>query len=64
MWREVLKSEPLGVHDSLIELGCGSFLATYLLSKVCTTYRIDLPEETFFRAPTIAQLAKEVVKRL
>jgi phthiocerol/phenolphthiocerol synthesis type-I polyketide synthase E len=64
LWSDMTGISPIGVHDSLFDLGGDSLLAVRLLSRVRKTYGVDLHPADFFRAPTIAQQAQEIERRL
>ncbi|HZI03814.1 MAG TPA: amino acid adenylation domain-containing protein, partial [Archangium sp.] len=57
LWSEVLKVPRIGVHDNFFELGGHSLLATQALSRIRTTFQVELPLRDLFQAPSIATLA-------
>ncbi len=59
IWAEVLglATTDIGVEHNFFELGGHSLLATQLIHRVRTRYQIDVPLQSFFNAPTVAQLA-------
>ncbi len=58
LWREVLRQERVGVHDNFFELGGHSLLATQLIVRLRAAFRIDLPIQRLFSAPTVAGVAE------
>ncbi|SEL61840.1 Acyl transferase domain-containing protein [Roseateles sp. YR242] len=64
IWSDMTGISPIGAHDSLFDLGGDSLLAIRLLSRVRKTYGVELHPADFFRAPTIAQQADEIERRL
>ncbi len=63
IWRDILGIEKIGIHDKLLDLGGDSLLAVQLLSRLCATFRMDLPANTLFEAPSIADLALCMIAR-
>ncbi len=57
LWRGVLQSDRLGIHDNFFDLGGHSLVATQLIARIRATYAIDLPLRALFEAPTVATLA-------
>ena len=63
IWTSLLGIEPVGVHDDFFALGGHSLLATQVMSRLRTTFQLDLPLLTIFEAPTIAGLALALTQR-
>ncbi|WP_338925281.1 amino acid adenylation domain-containing protein [Mycetohabitans endofungorum] len=63
IWSELLGVERVGRHDSFFALGGHSLLAMRLINRVRTALGVDLAIRTLFEAPTLAGLARHLVKR-
>ncbi|MBD2120460.1 non-ribosomal peptide synthetase [Trichocoleus sp. FACHB-262] len=64
IWSELLNVGSIGVHDNFFELGGHSLLTTQLLSRMQTTFAVDLSLRQLFASPTIAALAALVDRKL
>lgn len=59
---EVLGIERIGINDNFFELGGHSLLATQVISRLRTTYDIDLPLQRLFQAPTVSGIALAITQ--
>ncbi|AUX22495.1 peptide synthetase [Sorangium cellulosum] len=57
LWREILRVERVGVHDSFFELGGSSLHAVQLFSRLRGALGIDIGFQELFDHPTVAALA-------
>lgn len=57
IWSELLGLEEVGVTDNFFEYGGHSLLAIQLVSRVRSTFQLDIPLHSFFDAPTVRDLA-------
>lgn len=64
LWGELLGIADIGVFDDFFELGGHSVLALQMISRLRDTFGIDLPLNVLFEAPTAAELAEVVLRRL
>ncbi|HZO76365.1 MAG TPA: amino acid adenylation domain-containing protein [Ktedonobacteraceae bacterium] len=63
IWRELLHLPKVGIHDNFFTLGGHSLLATQMISRLSSTFQVELPLRSFFGAATIAGLAVAIVER-
>ena len=64
VWQEVLGFEQVGIHDDFFELGGDSILSVRLLIRLRETLQVDLSLRAGFEAPTVAEMAEEVLRSL
>ena len=57
IWKEVLKVEDIGIHDSFFELGGHSLLAVRIISRLRDAFNREIPLHVLFDAPTVTGLA-------
>jgi len=62
IWAELLGLKQVGVQDNFFELGGHSLLATQLASRVRDAFGVELPLQSMFATPTIAQLASAIAE--
>ena len=63
LWSELLGVNRVGIHDNFFALGGHSLLATQLTSRIRDEFSVELPLQSLFEAPTIAQLVP-IIDRL
>ncbi|HEX5752320.1 MAG TPA: amino acid adenylation domain-containing protein, partial [Archangium sp.] len=61
LWAEVLGVARVGIHDNFFDLGGHSLLATQALSRIRSTFQVELPLRDFFGEPTIANIAVRIL---
>ena len=60
IWAELLGVERVGVHASFFALGGHSLLATKAMSRVRQTFGVELPLQTLFELPSVADFARRL----
>lgn len=61
IWKEVLRTEAVGIHDNFFAVGGHSLLVVQVNARVQQALGIDLPIRCYFESPTIAELAPLIV---
>ena len=62
IWRDILRSERIGVTDNFFELGGDSLTAVQLISHVWSQLGIEIQIDDVFESPTITGLARHISK--
>jgi hypothetical protein len=60
----MLQVDRVGIYDDFLELGGHSLLANRIIAKVIDTFRVSLPLQALFDAPTIAEMAVVIAQNL
>jgi acyl carrier protein len=63
-FQKFLGFEQVGIHDSFFTLGGDSLTGSVLINQLRESFQVELPVRTLFEAPTVAELALVVEKRL
>jgi acyl transferase domain-containing protein/NAD(P)-dependent dehydrogenase (short-subunit alcohol dehydrogenase family)/ubiquinone/menaquinone biosynthesis C-methylase UbiE/acyl carrier protein len=58
IWQDELGIEPIGIHDSFLELGGDSLIAIKLISRIRESLSIKLTVRDFYEKPTVASLSE------
>jgi acyl carrier protein len=59
LWADILRVQPIGIHDNFFSLGGDSLQATKIIARVQESYPADAALlAPFLREPTIAALAR------
>lgn len=61
VWREILGFEKIGMDDNCFDLGGDSVMTTQVISRVRAVFRMELPPNSLFDAPTINKLARYII---
>jgi acyl-coenzyme A synthetase/AMP-(fatty) acid ligase/acyl carrier protein len=61
IWADVLEIEQIGVHDTFFDLGGHSLRAMQVISRVMTTFKVELPIKFLLNSPTVAEMADVIV---
>ena len=69
IWSDILGQDlpaghQIGRHDNFFELGGHSLVATRMVSRIRTIFALELPLHEVFAAPTVAELAAALGRRM
>ncbi len=64
IWSEVLGVADVGRDDDFFELGGNSLSTIQVAFQIRKAFGVELPLRTFFRAPTVAQLAARIEEEM
>jgi amino acid adenylation domain-containing protein len=62
IWAEVLSLDRVGIHDNFFDLGGHSLAATQIISRVVKRFQLELPIQSLFQAPTVAEMAAVIAQ--
>jgi len=62
IWLRLFEYDQISCDDDFFAIGGNSLFATRLVSELQETFRLDLPVNLLFLAPTIAELAKRILE--
>ena len=62
IWAEILSLREVGIHDSFFDLGGHSLAATRVVSQVIKNFQLELPLQSLFQSPTIAEMAAVIME--
>lgn len=60
IWADLLAIKNIGIYDNFFHLGGHSLLATQLTSRIRDTFGVELPLQSIFETPQIAQIASAI----
>jgi len=63
IWAEILDLDMVGIQDNFVELGGDSLQATRIISRVITTFRVEIPLRSLFNTSTIAQMGLMIAQQ-
>jgi acyl carrier protein len=63
IWEDILGIAPVGGRDSFFDLGGHSLLAAKLIGRLTARFGVELPLDTLFAAPVLADLAERITEQ-
>jgi amino acid adenylation domain-containing protein len=63
-WSDVLKIEPIGIHDNFFALGGHSLSAMQVIARLRNDLDVPITVASFFEHPTIEEFALEIMAQL
>jgi amino acid adenylation domain-containing protein len=63
IWQTVLGIDLVGVQDNFLELGGHSLAAARIGARVTRTFGVELPINTVFNSPTVAELSTQIIEK-
>jgi len=64
IWAEVVGVDQVGIHDNFFNLGGHSLAATRVVSRVIDRFKVELPIQTLFDSPTVADMAVVITENM
>ncbi len=62
VWEDILDFRPIGIHDNFFDLGGHSLAATRIVSQVIKKFQVEVPLQSLFQAPTVAEMAAVITE--
>ena len=62
IWAVVLALDQVGIHDNFFDLGGHSLAATRVVSQVLKNFQMELPLQSLFQSPTVAEMAAVIME--
>jgi non-ribosomal peptide synthetase component F/acyl carrier protein len=62
IWQEILQVNPIGINDHFFDLGGHSLAATRVVSQVVKKFRLEIPLQSLFRSPSVAEMAAVIME--
>lgn len=62
IWERVLAVHPIGIRDNFFDLGGHSLSAARAVSMVFQQYQLEIPLQSLFQSPTIAEMAAVIIE--
>ncbi len=63
IWVEVLCLDRVGIHDNFFDLGGHSLTATRIVSQVIKKFQLEVPLQSLFQSPTVAEMAAVITEQ-
>ncbi|HLP88084.1 MAG TPA: amino acid adenylation domain-containing protein [Nostocaceae cyanobacterium] len=60
IWGGLLNLSAVSIDDNFFDLGGHSLLATQVISRICTTFGVEIPLSKLFELPNLAALAQQI----
>lgn len=60
LWQELFGVEQVSIHDNFFDLGGNSLLGVQLVSRIRSTFDIELPMSALFESASVAELSKVI----
>ena len=62
IWETILDVRPIGIRDNFFDLGGHSLSATRVVSRIFQRYQLEIPLQSLFQSPTIAEMAAVITE--
>jgi acyl carrier protein len=62
IWTVVLSLDEVGIYDDFFDLGGHSLAAARVVAQVIKQFQLDIPLQSLFESPTVAEMATVIVE--